>query len=68
MAGEELPYELQLEEKATRVNQFWDDGISPETFLSPTFLWYFPMAMDPGVLTGIKWNDVTGMFVWSPTL
>ena len=54
MADKELPYEYQLDEIAARVNQFNGDNLSPEMFLSPTFLKYFPAAMEPGVLTGVK--------------
>ena len=67
MADEELPYEYQLDEIMARINQFKGDDLSLETFLSPTFLQYFPVAMEPGVL-GVKWNDITGLFVRSPVL
>ena len=68
MADEELPYEHQLDEIAARVNKFRADGIQPESFLMPTFLKYFPVAMEPGVLTDIRWNNISGLFVWSPVL
>ena len=68
MAEEELPYEYQLEEIAARVNRYRVDGITPESFLTPTFLKYFPMVMELGVLTDINWNDISGLFVRSPVL
>ena len=68
MVDEELPYEYQLDEIATRVNKFRADGIPPELFLMPTFLKYFPVAMEPGVLPDVKWNSISGLFMWSPVL
>ena len=68
MADEELPYEYQLDEIAARVNRFRADGIQPESYLTPTFLKYFPVTMEPGVLADIKWNDISGLFVWSLVL
>ena len=68
MAEEELPYEHQLDEITTRVNAFRVNGIAPESFLMPSFLKYFPMAMEPGVLTDVNWNNISGLFVWSPVL
>ena len=68
MAKEELPYEYQLEEIAARVNRYRADGITPESFLMPTFLKYFPVVMEPGVLTDINWNDISGLFGQSPVL
>ena len=65
MADEELPYEYQLDEIATRVNKFRADGIQPESYLMPTFLKYFPVTMELGVLADIKWNDISGLFVRS---
>ena len=68
MADEELPYEHQLDEIAARVNKYRDDGIQLESFLMPTFLKYFPVVMEPGVLTDIKGNNISGLFIWSPVL
>ena len=51
MAEEELSHEHQLDEIATWVNGYRADGIAPELFLMPSFLKYFPMVMEPGVLT-----------------
>ena len=34
----------------------------------PTFLKYFPVVMEPGVLTDINWNDISGLFVRSLVL
>ena len=68
MAEEELPYEYQLEEIAAWVNRYRADGIMPESFLTPTFLKYFPVVMEPGVLTDINWNDISELFVRSPVL
>ena len=34
----------------------------------PTFLKYFPVTMELGVLAVIKWNDISGLFVWSLVL
>ena len=68
MADEELPYEYQLDEIATWVNRFRADGIQPESYLMPTLLKYFPVAMELGVLADIKWNDISGLFVRSPVL
>ena len=42
MAEEELSHEHQLDEIATRVNGYMVDGIVPESFLTPSFLKYFP--------------------------
>ena len=68
MAEEELPYEYQLDEIAARVTRYRADGIMPESFLMPTFLKYFPVVMEQGVLTGVNWNNISGLFVWSPVL
>ena len=68
MAEEELLYEYQLDEIATRVNRYRVDGIAPESFLMPTFLKYFPMVMEPEVLTDVNWNNISGLFVWSLVL
>ena len=68
MADEELPYEHQLDEIATRVNKYRANDIQPESFLMPTFLKYFPVVMEPGVLTVVKWNNISGLFVRSPVL
>ena len=68
MAEEELSNEHQLDEIATRVNGYRADGIAPESFLMPSFLKYFPVVMEPGVLTDVNWNNVSGLFVWSLVL
>ena len=68
MAKEELPYEYQLDEIATRINAFRADGIAPESFLMPSFLKYFLVAMESGVLTDVNWNNISGLFVRSPVL
>ena len=68
MAEEELPYEYQLDEIMARVTRYRADGIVPESFLMPTFLKYFPVVMEPGVLTDVNWNNISGLFVWSPVL
>ena len=68
MAEEELPNEYQLDEIAAWVTRYRVDGIVAESFLTPTFLKYFPMVMEPGVLTGVNWNNISGLFVWSPVL
>ena len=68
MAEEELSHEHQLDEIATQVNGYRVDGIVPESFLKPSFLKYFPMVMEPGVLTDVNWNNVSGLFVRSPVL
>ena len=57
MADVELPYEHQLDEIATCVNKYRADDIKPESYLMPTFL-----------LPGVKWNNISGLFVWSPVL
>ena len=48
MADEKLPYEHQLDKIAARVNKYRADGIQLESFLMPTFLKYFPVAMELG--------------------
>ena len=68
MAEEELPHEHQLDEIAARVNVYRADGIAPESFLTPSFLKYFPVVMELGVLTDVNWNNISGLFVWSPVL
>ena len=68
MAEEELPHEHQLDEIATQVNVYRADGIAPELFLMPSFLKYFPVVMEPGVLTDVNWNNISGLFVRSPLL
>ena len=68
MTEEELPYEYQLEEIAAWVNRYRADGITPESFLMPTFLKYFPVFMELGVLTDINWNDISILFMQSPVL
>ena len=57
-----------LNKIATRVNVYRADGIVPESFLIPSFLKYFPVVMEPGVLTDVNWNNISGLFVWSPVL
>ena len=66
MAEEELPYEHQLDEIVARVTRYRVDGIMPESFLMPTFLKYFPVVIEPGILTDVNWNNISGLFVWSP--
>ena len=68
MAEEELSHEHQLDEIVTRVNVYRADGIVPESFLMPSFLKYFPVVMEPGVLTDVNWNNISGLFVRSPVL
>ena len=34
----------------------------------PSFLKYFPMVMELGVLTDVNWNNISGLFVRSPVL
>ena len=68
MAEEELPHEHQLDEIATRVNVYRVDGIVPESFLMPSFLKYFPVVMELGVLTDVNWNNISLLFVRSPVL
>ena len=68
MVDEELLYEHQLDKIAAWVNKFRTDGIQPESFLMPTFLKYFPVAMEPGVLTDIRWNNISGLFIQLPVL
>ena len=68
MAEEELPHEHQLHAIVTGVNVYRADGIAPESFLTPSFLKYFPVVMEPGVLTDVNWNNISGLFVWSPVL
>ena len=34
----------------------------------PTFLKYFPVVMELGVLTDINWNDISGLFMQSLVL
>ena len=68
MAEEELPYKHQLDEITARVTGYRVDGIVPESFLMPTFLKYFPVVMEPGILTDVNWNNISGLFVQSPVL
>ena len=68
MAEEELPHEHQLDDIAARVNVYRAGGIAPELFLMPSFLKYFPVVMEPGVLTDVNWNNISGLFVQSPVL
>ena len=68
MAEEELPYEYQLDEITAQVTGYRVDGIAPESFLTPTFLKYFPVVMDSGVLTGVNWNNISGLFIQSLVL
>ena len=68
MAEEELPYEYQLDEIAAWVTRYRADGIMQESFLMPTFLKYFPVVMELGVLTDVNWNNISGLFVQSPVL
>ena len=68
MAEEELPYKYQLDEITARVTRYRVEGIMPESFLMPTFLKYFPVVMELGVLTDVNWNNISGLFVWSPVL
>ena len=58
----------QLDEIAARVNVYRADGIVPESFLTPSFLKYFPMVMEPGLLTDVNWNNISGLFVGSQML
>ena len=68
MAEEELPHEHQLDKIVAQVNVYRADGIAPELFLMPSFLKHFPVVMEPGVLTDVNWNNISGLFVWSPVL
>ena len=68
MAEEELSHEHQLDEIATRVNVYRADGIAPESFLMLSFLKYFLVVMELGVLTDANWNNISGLFVRSPVL
>ena len=68
MADEELPYEYQLDKIASQVNRFRVDGIQLESFLMPTFLKYFPVTMELGVLADVRRNDISGLFTWSLVL
>ena len=68
MAEEELPHEHQLDKIAAWVNVYRADGIAPESFLMPSFLKYFPVVMELGVLTDVNWNNISGLFVRSPVL
>ena len=68
MAEEELSHEHQLDEIATRLNFYRADGIAPESFLMPSFLKYFPVVMELGVLTDVNWNNISGLFVQSLVL
>ena len=68
IAEEELLYEYQLDEIVAGVTRYRADGIMQESFLMPTFLKYFPMVMEPGVLTNVNWNNISGLFVWSLVL
>ena len=63
MAEEELPHEHQLVEIMTWVNVYRADGIVPESFPMPSFLKYFPVVMELGVLTDVNWNNISGLFV-----
>ena len=63
MAEGELPHEYQLDEIASRVNAYRTHGIAPESFIMTSFLKYYPVAMEPGVLTDVNWNNITGLFV-----
>ena len=62
MAEEELPYKYQLDEIVAWVTRYRVDGIVPESFLMPTFLKYFPVVMEPGVLTDVNWNNISGLY------
>ena len=68
MADEELPYKHQLDKIASHVNKYRANDILPELFLMPTFLKYFPVVMEMGVLPGVKWNNISGLFIRSPVL
>ena len=68
MTEEELSYKYQLDKITGRVTRYRVDGIVSESFLMPTFLKYFPVVMEPGVLTDVNWNNISGLFVWSPVL
>ena len=47
--------------------QVWKTGTNdvPESFLTPSFLKYFPVVMELGVLTDVNWNNISGLFVRS---
>ena len=66
--AEELPHVHQLDEIVAQVNVYRADGIAQESFLTPSFLKYFPVVMEPGVLTDVDWNNISGLFVQSPVL
>ena len=68
MAEEELPYKYQLDKIVAQVTRYRADGIVPESFLTPTFLKYFPLVMELGVLTDVNWNNISGLFLQSPVL
>ena len=47
--------------------QVWETGKNdvPESFLTPSFLKYFPVVMEQGVLTDVNWNNIAVLFVRS---
>ena len=63
MAEEELPYEYQQDEITAWVTRYRGENLAPEAYLMPSFLKYFPVAMEPGVLPDINWNSISGLFV-----
>ena len=67
MAVEELPYEVQQFDSKRRAEYNESNGWFAVHYLTPNFLTYFPVVMEPaGGLENIQWNKIGGLFrQWS---
>ena len=60
----EIPLELQLQEAHCRIQSHLGKGHKYAQFLSPMFLWWFPVVMDNQI--SVDWNTITGVFDRAP--
>ena len=62
----EIPLELQLKEANCQIKMHLSKGHKFEQFLSPMFLWRFPVIMENHI--SVDWNTVLGIYDRTPTL
>ena len=62
----EIPLELQLKEANRQIKMHTSKGHKFQQFLSPMFLWHFPVIMENQI--SVDWNTVSGIYYRMPTL
>ena len=62
----EIPLELQLKKANRRIKMHLSKGHKFQQFLSPMFLWHFPVIMENYI--SIDWNTISGIYNRMPTL